>query len=48
MTAALELASKQLPADKDTPEARKEIANKMIDCAKSGRRSYIDFQRSRR
>ncbi len=39
MTAALEFASKQLPADKDTPEARKEIANKMIDCAKSGRRS---------
>ena len=44
MTAALEFVCKRLPPDKDSPKARKRIADEMIECAKSGRRTYVDFQ----
>ena len=44
MTAALEYVCKRLPAEKDTPEARKRIADEMIACAKSGRRTFLELQ----
>ena len=44
MTAALEWVCKKIPAAQDTPEIRKEIADAMVACAKSGRRTYVDFQ----
>jgi len=44
MTAALEFVCKKIPADKDSPEVRKRIADEMIACAKSGRRTYSDFE----
>jgi len=44
MTAALDFVCKKIPADKDTPELRKQIADEMIACAKLGRRTYVDFQ----
>ena len=44
MTAALEFVCKRIPKDTDTAETRKQIADEMIACAKSGRRSYADFQ----
>jgi hypothetical protein len=44
MTAALEFVCRKIPADKDTPEIRKQIANEMIACAKLGRRTYVDLQ----
>jgi hypothetical protein len=44
MTAALEFACKRLPVDKDTPEARKRIADELVACARSGIRTYVDFQ----
>jgi hypothetical protein len=37
MTAALEQTCKKLKSD--TPEARKYVADKLVECAKSGRRS---------
>jgi len=37
MTAALEQTCKKLKSD--TPEARKHVADRLIECAKSGRRS---------
>jgi hypothetical protein len=44
MTAALEFVCKRIPPDRDTPEIRKQIADEMIASAKSGRRTYVDFQ----
>lgn len=44
MTAALEFVCKRLPADKDTPATRKQIADELIARAKSGCRTYVDFQ----
>lgn len=44
MTAALEFVCKRIPADKDTPELRKQLADEMIACARSGKRKYVDFQ----
>ena len=44
MTAALEWVCKRIPADQDAPEIRKQIADAMVACAKSGRRTYVDFQ----
>jgi hypothetical protein len=44
MTAALEYVCKRIPTDKDSHELRKRIADAMVDCAKSGRRGYVDLQ----
>lgn len=44
MTAALEYACKRIPADRDTPAVRKQIADELIASAKAGRRTYVDFQ----
>jgi hypothetical protein len=44
MTAALDFLCKKIPADKETPEARKQIADELIACAKMGKRTYVDFQ----
>lgn len=44
MTAALEHVCKRIPADKDTPDMRKRIADELIACARAGRRNYVDFQ----
>jgi hypothetical protein len=47
MTAALEWVCKKLPAGKDTHEARKQIADAMIDSARRGQRTYPDFEAAR-
>jgi urease gamma subunit len=39
MTAALEQTCKKLKVD--TPEARKHVADRLIECAKSGRKSML-------
>ena len=44
MTAALEYVCKKIPAEKDSQELRKEIANGIVVCATGGRRTLIDFQ----
>jgi hypothetical protein len=44
MTAALDQICRKIPPDKDTHEARKQIADAMIACARSGRRTLSDFQ----
>jgi hypothetical protein len=44
MTAALEHVCKKIPADRDNHDTRKRIADAMVACAKTGRRSYVDFQ----
>lgn len=44
MTAALEFVCKKIPADNDTSETRKRIADAMLAAAKDGNRSYADFQ----
>jgi urease gamma subunit len=41
MTAALEHACRRLKID--SPEARKFVANKLVECAKSGRRSMAEL-----
>jgi hypothetical protein len=45
MTAALDFVCKKIPADKDTDELRKRVADELIRCARDGRRSLIDLQR---
>jgi len=44
MTAALETICKKLPADKDSHENRKSIADAMIASARTGKRSYLDLK----
>jgi hypothetical protein len=44
MTAALEWVCKKIPAGQDTPELRKQIADAITAFAKSGKRTYVDFQ----
>jgi hypothetical protein len=44
MTAALELVCKKIPAEKDSHDLRKRIADAMIACANGGPRTFIDFQ----
>jgi hypothetical protein len=44
MTAALEYVCKKIPADKDSSDTRKRIADAMVACAKAGNRGYVDFQ----
>jgi hypothetical protein len=44
MTAALDFVCKKIPADKDTDELRKRVADELIRCARTGRRSLLDLQ----
>jgi hypothetical protein len=44
MTAALEYVCNQLPAEKDSHETRKQIADGIVACAKAGRRTLEDFR----
>jgi hypothetical protein len=44
MTAALEHICKRIPPEKDSADLRKRIGAAMIECAKKGRRTLIDFQ----
>ena len=44
MTAALDYVCKKVPADKDSTELRKRIADELMQCARSGKRSVIDLQ----
>jgi hypothetical protein len=44
MTAALDSVCKRIPPDKDSHATRKRIADAMVECAKSGRRTLADFQ----
>ena len=44
LTAALEHVCKRVPPEKDTHELRKRIGDAMIECAKNGMRTFIDFQ----
>jgi hypothetical protein len=43
MTAALDYVCKRIPPDKDSREARKQVADAMIARAKAGRSSYVDM-----
>jgi hypothetical protein len=44
MTAALDYACKKIPADKDSNELRKRIADELMQCARTGKRSLVDLQ----
>ena len=44
MTAALDYVCKKIPADRDSNELRKRIADELIQCAQSGKRTVIDLQ----
>jgi len=41
---ALDFVCKKIPADKDSTELRKKIADELIQCARSGKRTVIDLQ----
>jgi hypothetical protein len=43
MTAALDSVCKKISADRDSPELRKKIADAMIEVARDGRRTFVDF-----
>ena len=44
MTAALDYVCKKIPADRDSNELRKRVADELIQCAQSGKRTVIDLQ----
>lgn len=44
MTAALDYACKRIPAEKDSNELRKRIADELMQCARAGKRSLVDLQ----
>jgi hypothetical protein len=44
LTAALEHVCKRIPPEEDTHELRKRIGAAMIECAKNGLRTFVDFQ----
>ena len=43
-TAALDYVCKKIPADRDSTELRKRIADELVQCAQSGKRTVIDLQ----
>ena len=43
MTAALDYVCKKIPPDKDSHEARKQIADAMIERASAGPSTYVDL-----
>jgi hypothetical protein len=44
MTAALEYVCMKIPADKDSHEMRKRIADALMACGHAGNRTLLDFQ----
>ena len=44
MTAALDYVCKKIPADRDSTELRRRIADELTRCARSGKRELIDLQ----
>jgi hypothetical protein len=44
MTAALDYVCKKIPAEEDSNELRKRIADELMQSARSGKRSLIDLQ----
>lgn len=44
MTAALDHICKKIPADRDSAELRKRIADELVRCAGSGKRNLSDLQ----
>jgi hypothetical protein len=44
MTAALDYVCKKIPAERDSTELRKSIADELTQSARSGKRSLIDLQ----
>lgn len=46
MTAALDFVCKKIPADKDSNELRKRVADELVRCARMGKRSLIDLQQA--
>ena len=44
ITAALEYVCRKIPADKDSLEMRKRIADAMVACGRDGKRTLVDFQ----
>jgi hypothetical protein len=44
MTAALDYICKRIPAYKDSNELRKRIADELMQCARTGRRTLIDLE----
>jgi hypothetical protein len=46
MTAALDYVCKKIPPDKDSNELRKRVADQLIRCARTGKRTLFDLQES--
>ena len=46
MTAALDYVCKKIPAERDGNGLRKQIADELILCARTGNRSLIDLQQA--
>jgi hypothetical protein len=44
MTAALGYVCRNIPPENGTHDLRKRIGDAMIACAKSGKRTFVDFQ----
>jgi ketopantoate reductase len=46
ITAALDLVCRKIPADRDTNELRKRIADELLQCARIGRRTVIELEQA--
>ena len=46
ITAALDVVCKAIPADQDTNELRKRIADELVQCARMGRRTLIALKQA--
>jgi hypothetical protein len=44
MTAALEYVCRKIPTERDCQETRKRIAERIVSCARTGKRSQEDLQ----
>jgi hypothetical protein len=46
MTAALDFVCKKIPADRDSNELRKKIADELLRCARNGKLTLIELQQA--
>jgi hypothetical protein len=46
MTAALDFVCKKIPAETDSNELRKRVADELVRYARLGRRSLVDFKQA--
>jgi ketopantoate reductase len=46
MTAALDFVCKKIAADRDSNELRKRIADELVRCARTGRRTLIELKQA--